>query len=118
MPTTRSRVTNRVRPEAAPTPTDIHRYRLRLLPRTTGTCPVICDHLMQMTGHFHWTPARLRHGPTAYKRQQMAISTDAHSVNALGFMRFGVDQARRGWITADDVINTRPLGELRKLLRR
>ena len=31
---------------------------------------------------------------------------------------FGVDQARRGWLEAGDVINTRPLTELRKLLKR
>lgn len=49
---------------------------------------------------------------------RFAISTDAHSVDALQCMRFGIDQARRGWLTADDVINTRPLGELRKLLKR
>jgi DNA polymerase (family 10) len=33
-------------------------------------------------------------------------------------MRFGIDQARRGWLTANDVINTRSLAELRKLLKR
>lgn len=49
---------------------------------------------------------------------KVAISTDAHSVNAYRYMRFGVDQARRGWLTADDVLNTRPLKELRKLLKR
>jgi DNA polymerase (family 10) len=49
---------------------------------------------------------------------KLAISTDAHSVNAFGYMRFGIDQARRAWLTANDVINTRPLLELRKLLRR
>lgn len=49
---------------------------------------------------------------------KLAISTDAHSIDALQCMRFGVDQARRGWLTADDVINTRPLGEVRKLLKR
>jgi DNA polymerase (family 10) len=32
-------------------------------------------------------------------------------------MRFGVDQARRAWLTADDVINTRSLKALRPLLR-
>jgi DNA polymerase (family 10) len=32
-------------------------------------------------------------------------------------MRFGIDQARRGWLEAQDVINTRPLAELRRLLR-
>lgn len=49
---------------------------------------------------------------------RVAISTDAHS--ALGFecMRFGVDQARRGWLGPDDVINTRSLLELKKTIRR
>jgi DNA polymerase (family X) len=49
---------------------------------------------------------------------KLAISTDAHSVDAFACMRFGVDQARRGWLTADDVINTRSLADLRKMLRR
>lgn len=49
---------------------------------------------------------------------KLAISTDAHSVNALDFMRFGVDQARRGWLTAEDVLNTRSWEALQKLLER
>jgi DNA polymerase (family 10) len=49
---------------------------------------------------------------------KVAVSTDAHSVNAFQYMRFGIDQARRGWLTANDVINTRSLAELRKLLKR
>jgi len=49
---------------------------------------------------------------------KLAISTDAHSVDAFRYMRFGIDQARRAWLAADDVINTQPLAELRKLLRR
>jgi len=49
---------------------------------------------------------------------KLAISTDAHSTDAFECMRFGVDQARRGWLTTDDVINTRSLAELRKVLRR
>jgi DNA polymerase (family 10) len=52
------------------------------------------------------------------KGVMLAVSTDAHSVHAFKYVRFGVDQARRGWLTAADVINTRPLAELRKLLRR
>jgi DNA polymerase (family 10) len=51
------------------------------------------------------------------KGVKLAISTDAHSVDALACMRFGVDQARRGWLTADDVINTRSLPDLLALLR-
>jgi DNA polymerase (family 10) len=49
---------------------------------------------------------------------RLAISTDAHSINDLDFMRLGVGQARRGWVEAGQVINTRPLGELKKLLQR
>jgi DNA polymerase (family 10) len=40
----------------------------------------------------------------------IVIDSDAHGVEHLGFpRRFGVDQARRGWATAADVLNTRPL---------
>jgi DNA polymerase (family 10) len=49
---------------------------------------------------------------------KLAVSTDAHSINAFQCMRFGIDQARRAWLTASDVLNTRPLAELRKLLKR
>jgi DNA polymerase (family 10) len=49
---------------------------------------------------------------------RLAVSTDAHSVDAFQCMRFGIDQARRAWLTANDVLNTRPLAELRKLLKR
>lgn len=49
---------------------------------------------------------------------KLAVSTDAHSVDAFQCMRFGIGQARRAWLTANDVLNTRPLVELRKLLKR
>jgi len=48
---------------------------------------------------------------------KVAISTDAHRAADLDLMRFGVDQARRGWLEPSDVVNTRPLAALRKLLR-
>jgi DNA polymerase (family 10) len=37
---------------------------------------------------------------------RIAIDSDAHSADTLRFMRHGVDQARRGWIEAADVVNT------------
>jgi DNA polymerase (family 10) len=49
---------------------------------------------------------------------KVAISTDAHSIGGFANIRFGVDQARRGWLEADDVINSRPLAQLQKLLKR
>ena len=40
----------------------------------------------------------------------IVIDSDAHSVKHLGFPRaYGVDQARRGWATAEHVLNTRPV---------
>ncbi|MBN2552845.1 MAG: DNA polymerase/3'-5' exonuclease PolX [Spirochaetales bacterium] len=49
---------------------------------------------------------------------KIPISTDAHSTSGLDHMRFGVAQARRGWLSAEDVLNTRSWGELKKLLKR
>jgi DNA polymerase (family 10) len=43
---------------------------------------------------------------------QVVCSTDAHSVRGLSNMVFSVATARRGWATAADVVNTRPLGSL------
>jgi DNA polymerase (family 10) len=48
---------------------------------------------------------------------KLVISTDSHRVDELASMRFGVDQARRGWCEPGDIANTRSWGELRKLLR-
>ena len=49
---------------------------------------------------------------------KIVLSTDAHSKNGLDFMRFGVGQARRGWLEADDVVNARPLKKLKQELKR
>ncbi|MGD2064794.1 MAG: PHP domain-containing protein, partial [Nitrospirota bacterium] len=54
-------------------------------------------------------------------RQQgvlVAINSDAHDEHALDNLRLGIQQARRGWLEKDDVLNTRPLPELRRLLKR
>jgi DNA polymerase (family X) len=42
----------------------------------------------------------------------IVVSTDAHSVRGLENMRLAVHTARRGWATAADVVNTRPLKEV------
>lgn len=49
---------------------------------------------------------------------KVAVSTDAHTTTDLGFIGYGINQARRGWLEPQDVINTRPLAELRRLMRR
>jgi DNA polymerase (family 10) len=52
------------------------------------------------------------------KGVKIAISTDAHSIDNLGNMRLGIGQARRGWLEADDVLNTRSWKNLGHLLVR
>ena len=47
---------------------------------------------------------------------RIIIDTDAHAPAELRFMRWGVDQARRGWAEKGDVANTRPLSRFVKLL--
>jgi DNA polymerase (family 10) len=42
----------------------------------------------------------------------IVISTDAHRVEELELMSYGVEQARRAWLTRDEVLNARPLEEL------
>lgn len=49
---------------------------------------------------------------------KVAISADAHSLDDLRYMRFGVGQARRGWLEPEDVLNTRSWESLRGLLKR
>jgi DNA polymerase (family 10) len=48
----------------------------------------------------------------------VVVSTDAHSVRGLDVMRYGVDQARRGWLGPADVLNARPLPEMEAWLTR
>ena len=48
----------------------------------------------------------------------VAISTDAHSTAHFDNITYGIHTARRGWIEKKDVLNTRPLKELLKTLKR
>jgi len=47
----------------------------------------------------------------------IVVSTDAHRVHELANLELGVFQARRGWLTAAQVVNTRPWREVRKLMK-
>ena len=47
----------------------------------------------------------------------VSIASDAHSTLDFANLRFGIGQARRGWLEAPDVLNTRPLAKLRPLLQ-
>ena len=48
---------------------------------------------------------------------KLGISSDSHSTVHLHYLELGVAQARRGWATTKDIVNTRELGEFRKTLK-
>jgi DNA polymerase (family X) len=49
---------------------------------------------------------------------KLVISSDAHSVNALKVLRWGILVARRAWLTPTDVLNTRSFDDFKAALRR
>jgi DNA polymerase (family 10) len=49
---------------------------------------------------------------------KIAINCDAHATDGMEILEYGIATARRAWLTAADVINTRPLAELLPLLKR
>jgi DNA polymerase (family X) len=48
---------------------------------------------------------------------KIAVNTDAHQLSALQHMEMGVAQARRAWLTKEQVLNTRTWAEIEKLLK-
>jgi DNA polymerase (family 10) len=48
---------------------------------------------------------------------KLAINTDAHAPDNLALLEYGIGTARRGWVTAADVVNTRPLAAMLALLK-
>jgi DNA polymerase (family 10) len=49
---------------------------------------------------------------------KFAISTDAHSIEEMNFMKYGVWQARRGWVEKGDVVNTSGYKEFKEAIKR
>jgi DNA polymerase (family X) len=69
------------------------------------------------------SPERLDLGSEDIQRARrygvkFAINSDAHATTHLAVMRYGVGTAQRGWLTADEVINTWSLRRLRSFLRK
>lgn len=46
----------------------------------------------------------------------VSINSDAHSTSEFAHLKYGVIQARRGWLETSDIVNSRPLTEVKKLL--
>jgi DNA polymerase (family 10) len=49
---------------------------------------------------------------------KLLVNSDAHQIRAQNYVEFGIGQARRGWLTKDDVVNTRSWSQFDKLRRK
>ena len=49
---------------------------------------------------------------------KFSINTDAHDIESLKYMPLGIGVAKRGWLTKDDVINTKNLVEFQKIIQK
>jgi DNA polymerase (family 10) len=49
---------------------------------------------------------------------KLIVNSDAHQIRAQGYVELGIGQARRGWLTKDDLLNTRTWAQFEKLRRR
>ena len=48
---------------------------------------------------------------------KFSIASDAHSTAEMRYLKYGIHQARRGWLEKEDVINALPLKELKSTLK-
>ena len=76
------------------------------------------DTILEING----SPSRLDLGPEFVRKAKdagvlIAVNTDAHSIPESERYRYGVNVARRGGLTRDDVINTYPLEKLLQVLQ-
>lgn len=51
------------------------------------------------------------------KGVRLAIDSDAHAQNHFDFLEYGIAQARRGWAEKKDIVNSRPLDKMLKMLK-
>jgi DNA polymerase (family 10) len=49
---------------------------------------------------------------------RLVVSSDAHEIRAQGYVELAIGQARRGWLTKDDLLNTQPWSRFQKLRRK
>ena len=49
---------------------------------------------------------------------KFCISTDSHAISDLASIRYGLGQARRGWLEKEDVVNTYPYSRLKEVFKK
>jgi DNA polymerase (family 10) len=103
-------VTNRKIGKRAPSPVDLERVVEKAL--ATGTFLEINS----QPDRLDLTDVHARAAREAGLK--VVIDSDGHEVGALDFVELGVGQARRAWLTKDDVVNTRTWKQVEKLQKR
>jgi DNA polymerase (family 10) len=79
--------------------------------RDTGT-------VLEIDAHYDRLDLRDDHVRMALKKGvKLVIDSDAHHPVHFAYLTFGIAQARRGWATADDVLNTLPADRLLSALK-
>ena len=70
--------------------------------------------ILEINASYHRLDLSAPHARLARDRGALLmICSDAHSPRGYDALRFGIGEARRGWVEADDVVNTWPLDRLR-----
>lgn len=90
-------------------PVDID--RLTDVARDTGTALEIDAHYNRLDLKDEYARMAVRKGV------KLTIDSDAHHPVHYAFLQFGIGQARRGWATAKDILNTMPADDLLKALK-
>jgi DNA polymerase (family 10) len=103
-------VTNRKIGKRAPSPVDLERVVEKAL--ATGTFLEINS----QPDRLDLTDVHARAAREAGLK--VVIDSDGHEVGALDFVELGVGQARRAWLTKEDVVNTRTWKQVEKLQKR
>jgi DNA polymerase (family 10) len=103
-------VTNRKINKRAPSPIDLERVIEKAL--ETGTFLEINS----QPDRLDLTDVHARAAREAGLK--LVIDSDGHEVGALDFPEFGVGQARRAWLSKEDVVNTRTWNQILKLRKR
>jgi DNA polymerase (family 10) len=103
-------VTNRKIGKRAPSPVDVEKVIEQAL--ATGTFLEIDS----QPDRLDLTDVHARAAREAGLK--LVIDSDAHELGALDFVELGVGQARRAWLTRDDVLNTRTWKQIERLKKR
>ncbi len=77
----------------------------------TGTIIEINANPRRLDLDWRWGKVAKEHGV------KTSINPDAHSLEGLRHMKYGVGIARKGWFTKEDVLNTYPVDDVREMFQ-